>query len=356
MDENGRNLPCTIKTVTSPSEKAKEHCRERQHIARLSNILTSSLIMEQFIAFVALATSVCIVMLIRIAILHQTTADANVFQIISDFQSSSNATGNFFNCFIYFSYMFIPFIFVAAMLKQNPLEIVPIKAPVNTKAVLAAIIFAFALMIAGELYANYFQYLLSFLHLKVQLDEFKFPNNTQALVWYVFQLSILAPFCEEFLFRGLILQNLRKYGNMFAILVSSALFGIIHGNFLQTPFAFLVGIALAVVVIETGSIWVSIAVHCAVNSISVLGDGLTYFYGGMASDVITNVVTILMVAAAVFVAVKLYREGYYKKAVQKYKNNNAPVSKFVLDFMKTPGCIVFIVFYAATMFLSLKNL
>ena len=46
----------------------------------------------------------------------------------------------------------------------------------------------------------------------------------------VLSACIIAPIMEELLFRGLILQTLKRYGNVFAILVTSLLFALLHGN------------------------------------------------------------------------------------------------------------------------------
>ena len=57
-------------------------------------------------------------------------------------------------------------------------------------------------------------------------------------------MGIFAPLSEEILFRGLVLDTLRPYGKRFAIFGSAVLFGLFHGNLLQTPYAFGVGLLL----------------------------------------------------------------------------------------------------------------
>ena len=56
----------------------------------------------------------------------------------------------------------------------------------------------------------------------------------------------MAPVVEELLFRGAIQGHLlRKWKKpLWAIVVSSLIFGIVHGNWVQAPFAFVVGLAL----------------------------------------------------------------------------------------------------------------
>lgn len=87
---------------------------------------------------------------------------------------------------------------------------------------------------------------------------------------YVFSVAVMPAFVEEFMFRGIILNKLRQFGDGFAVLVSSILFGLIHGNLVQIPFAFVVGLALGFIVVKTNSIIPSMIVHFTVNATSVL--------------------------------------------------------------------------------------
>jgi len=82
-------------------------------------------------------------------------------------------------------------------------------------------------------------------------------------------VAFFAPVFEEILFRGLILRNSLPYGKKFAIVTSSFLFGIFHGNIIQTPYAFIVGLVLGYTAVEYGLIW-SIVLHIFNNF--VLGE------------------------------------------------------------------------------------
>lgn len=84
--------------------------------------------------------------------------------------------------------------------------------------------------------------------------------------------SFVAPISEELIFRGYILRSLRPYGKRFAIFGSALLFGLFHGNLLQTPYAILVGLVLGYVTVEYSILW-AIAIHTFNNL--VLADLLT---------------------------------------------------------------------------------
>ena len=87
--------------------------------------------------------------------------------------------------------------------------------------------------------------------------------------------AIVAPLTEEFAIRGVVLGSLRKYGDGFAILTSAVLFGLMHGNFVQIPFAFVIGVALGFAVVKTGSVWTGVIIHFINNASVVILDATT---------------------------------------------------------------------------------
>lgn len=108
-------------------------------------------------------------------------------------------------------------------------------------------------------------------------------NSSQFLslhpVLLIFFVGILAPCCEEIVFRGAIFSGYKKEGNVFkAILASGLLFGLLHMNVNQASYALVIGILLGFLVQATGSIFSSILFHVLVNSsnaiLMILTDGL----------------------------------------------------------------------------------
>lgn len=93
--------------------------------------------------------------------------------------------------------------------------------------------------------------------------------DTAGMVVSAVYTCIMAPLTEEFLFRGVLLRSLSKYGTGFAVILSSLLFGLIHGNIYQTPFAIMAGIVLSYTAVRSGSIWPGVLVHFVVNTFAV---------------------------------------------------------------------------------------
>lgn len=97
-------------------------------------------------------------------------------------------------------------------------------------------------------------------------------NNMSMTVTGALAISVIGPIAEEVGFRGAILgYMLRKGVNAkIAIVVSALLFGIIHMNPAQVPFAFVVGLILGVVYYKTGNILLTSLIHILNNSFATM--------------------------------------------------------------------------------------
>lgn len=117
----------------------------------------------------------------------------------------------------------------------------------------------------------------------------------------LFMIGILGPFCEEFVFRGIIYgsyayqdgrmwpQSAAVGGNaaqrcvgVWPILLSAVTFGLMHMNFNQAVYAFAIGVFLAFLVEAAGSLWASVICHMFFNSYEVVLMYLAKAIGGSA--------------------------------------------------------------------------
>lgn len=83
--------------------------------------------------------------------------------------------------------------------------------------------------------------------------------------------GILAPLMEEIFFRKLVIDRLRTFGELPAILLSGIAFGLIHGNFNQFFYATFMGILFGYVYLYTGRLRYTVALHASINLISGVG-------------------------------------------------------------------------------------
>lgn len=117
----------------------------------------------------------------------------------------------------------------------------------------------------------------------------------------LFMIGIFGPFCEEFVFRGVIYGSyayqdgrmrsrpaavggnvLQRSGGVWPILLSAFTFGLMHMNFNQAVYAFAIGVFLAFLVEAAGSLWASVICHMFFNSYEVVLMYLAKAIGGSA--------------------------------------------------------------------------
>lgn len=83
-------------------------------------------------------------------------------------------------------------------------------------------------------------------------------------------ICLLGPILEELIFRGVLLEGLKKYGNLFGIIMSSVLFGLMHQNITQCLPAAAIGIVWAYIAVKSGSLIPSVCLHILNNTMSAI--------------------------------------------------------------------------------------
>ena len=94
---------------------------------------------------------------------------------------------------------------------------------------------------------------------------------------YYLTVTVMPALFEEFAFRGVVMGSLRPYSEGLALIVSSAMFALLHGNFVQIPFAFCGGLVFGFVVLKTNSLLPGIIIHFLNNALSVTADVLSSY-------------------------------------------------------------------------------
>lgn len=95
-------------------------------------------------------------------------------------------------------------------------------------------------------------------------------NNIPQLIFAALLYACLPALCEELFFRGLVLRSFERYSPAVAVIMSSVLFGIMHGNVEQLFFAITAGVFLALVVMVTDSLWASMIIHFCINAAAIV--------------------------------------------------------------------------------------
>lgn len=125
---------------------------------------------------------------------------------------------------------------------------------------------------------------------------------TDGSLWVTAIFTVLcAPVYEEFLFRKLICDKVRKYGEGCAVVISGLLFGLFHMNFNQFFYAFLLGCFLAFLYVKTGNLKYTILLHMAINFLGSVVGGLiqTLDQSDPFSLIIASVYSLCIIAIAI---------------------------------------------------------
>lgn len=148
-------------------------------------------------------------------------------------------------------------------------------------------------------------------------------SSGSSTISMMFYAGFVAPVFEEVVYRGYMMKSFEKTGldKGYAVLISSVLFGVMHANIVQSPYAFVVGMVLGYTAIEYGIIW-SILLHFLNNF--VFGEGLTLIEEHTPENVgeiiSIGISVIFFVLAVIFLIVK-------RKAVAEYVRENYKVQK-----------------------------
>ena len=130
-------------------------------------------------------------------------------------------------------------------------------------------------------------------------------SNSSVLATIIFA-GILSPIIEEVLFRGVMLNKLRTYGDKIAIITTALLFGLFHENFSQFFYAVGLGMIFAYVTLKTGTIKYSIGIHIMINMMgSVIG---TQVLNSTIATMIFGIVVWVFVIAGLILFIKDFKK------------------------------------------------
>lgn len=175
--------------------------------------------------------------------------------------------------FMQICYMLLPALAVFFISKHEDREKMNVfNKPKSGSLYLLGIFAGLGLCLIGNTATSFFSVILNLFGVTffTGAEEMEIPTTAIGVVIFVVNIAVMPALLEEFAFRGVLMQPLRKYGDWFAILTSSFCFAIVHANMVQIPFAFIAGISLGYFCIKTKSIWTSVTIHFFNNLLSAL--------------------------------------------------------------------------------------
>lgn len=244
-----------------------------------------------------------------------------------------------------------PFLASYIYLKNKKMTgVLPLGTTYNKKASIYLVIAFLPLTLVSSFVINFISILIQSLmgiEFSSGMEEMSINGVGEFLLMTLF-VAVIPAILEEVAIRGILLQPLRRYGDWFAIIVSSIIFSLLHGNMVQIPYTVLAGVYFGYVAVATGSIWPSIIMHFLNNFYSVL---VTAFDSNLSVG-LANVLTLgtlgLMVIAGVFAFIK-YKSMNYKVTLAKGVKTLKTGEKAKTVFLNIPMIIAILFMLMATL-------
>lgn len=139
-------------------------------------------------------------------------------------------------------------------------------------------------------------------------------------LYSILTVVVLAPICEELVFRGLTLKLAQKFTSRFwlANTIQAFAFGFIHLNLLQGTYAFALGLVLGYLYKKYQSLYVPIFMHMVFNFIGSVVTEMVYTK--IDSEIVWWILSIITFAAGVWGMIVLSKD---KSRVVADQSNNS---------------------------------
>lgn len=186
-----------------------------------------------------------------------------------------------------------------------------------------------------SMFVNMIAVLLKFTKLRLTTPSFKLPwSSPLGVAVMLISGIILAPLTEEFICRGVLLLSFRRFGDFFAVVASSLVWALLHGNFVQGLPVFAMGIFFGMLAIKANSIIPTFIIHALNNTLAFITSSID------ANNYIAKIYGGLFIIVVLITAIVLF-SIYYKRFRVLHNGNTA--RGFAAFFTSIPVVIVFLV-------------
>lgn len=158
----------------------------------------------------------------------------------------------------------LPFLVYCVIGKKNPFKTIRLKKikPVSIFFAFLIALFSYPVVI--------FLNMVSMLFVENAMTDVMPAVLKMGLFPGLFFMAVLPAFVEETIFRGMLYNKYSQYRPVAGIVLSAVLFGLMHMNFNQMPYAIYLGIIMAILLEVTDSILAPMIVHFTMNASSTI--------------------------------------------------------------------------------------
>ena len=153
--------------------------------------------------------------------------------------------------------------------------------------------------------------------------------------------AVLPAICEETAHRGMLLNTKMGKNYKWSIIISSAMFALLHMNIDQVFYAFVIGLFLGYITFYTKTIYPAMIIHFSNNALSVLltysnvkGTSLAAIFNQLAAIISSNVILgVVLLIALIFILVslliKLTKSMFIVNATSQIYMNKEALDKLI---------------------------
>lgn len=316
----------------------KENYKEKLKVCRLGNSIGMSLSMFNFAG--------AIIQLVIIAVMYFVLGVES-----TEWQLNDTGTLYLINSVMTLFVLTLPYIYAAKFCGSKVTELVPFNKTQLTKVITLVMLGMGVCALSNFASSSITSIIEQFFGIASESSD-GYGTGLKSFLLMLLCVGILPAILEEFALRGVVMGLLRKkFGDGAAIVISALLFGLLHGNIQQIPFAFGVGLILGYATVYSGSLVPAIIIHAMNNSISVV---LT-FATDSVSPMISQVIMLLYYAVSLLVGlcgfIMLVKTD--KMALRLSKDRTENTKRNTRWFFGSAWIIVFIIICAINVLFSL---
>lgn len=198
--------------------------------------------------------------------------------------------------------MYIPFAVIGKGMQriseeENPL---PLGRPLSVPMCLLAVISGLGICMVANYATSIITIIMALFGIELSTPDIAMPTGVLGVFLSVVRIGVVAAVVEESAMRGFVMGNLRRYGDGFAIVMSAFLFGFMHGNLIQAPFALIAGMGLGYLSVKTGTLWTGIIIHFLNNMISLSVTYLSDIIPEETLNVVYGALIYILMIAGIF--------------------------------------------------------
>lgn len=236
--------------------------------------------------------------------------------------------------------LLLPFMFFGKMIQRHSglKESLPFEKPKAKGLMPLAIVSGLGFCMVANIVTNVLTTFVSSFGVELSSPDIALPQGVFGFIVSLCRIVVLAAIIEEISFRGYIMQNLRKFGDGFAIAMAALVFALMHCNLIQAPFALIVGFALGYFSIKTGTLWTAVIIHGLNNSFSLI---VSYLNGNVDETLLnygTSIIIYVLILASIPCFFAFVRRA---DAIPSFKTKTALSSgKKILYYLTTPTMLI----------------